>query len=58
MSDMLLQFSHEQLARNLKRLQLPCLNGLLCLLSELDGPCQADDLTWHALEVNVLHTTA
>lgn len=31
------------------------MNGLLCLLGEPNGPCQADDLTWHALEVNVLH---
>lgn len=55
---MQLQFIHEQLARNLKRLELPRLNGLLCLLGELNGPCQADDLAWHALEVNVLHTIA
>ena len=48
------QSAHRQLATNLKRLELPCLNGLLCLLGELDGPCQADDLTWHALEVDVL----
>ena len=49
------QSVHRQLATNLKRLELSCLNGLLCLLGELEGPCQTDDLTGHALEVDVLH---
>lgn len=40
----------------MKGFELLPLDGLLCLLRELDGPCQADDLTWHALEVGVLHT--